>query len=59
MMENRDYSRWHFGGISSGVFSNVTIFIVFLFVRKMEITVCYVRQSKMIDTEQLMIVFEN
>lgn len=46
-------------------FSNVTIFILFVcfllfvFVRKMEMTVCYVRQRKMIDTEQLMIIFEN
>lgn len=52
MMENRDYSCWHFGGINSVFFfSNVTIFILgffllFLFVRKMEITVCYVRQRK-------------
>lgn len=53
MMENHDYSCWHFGGISSDFFfPNVTIFILsfffllFLFVRKMEITVCYVRQRK-------------
>lgn len=31
MMENRDYSCWHFGGISSVFFSNVTIFILLLF----------------------------
>lgn len=33
MMENRDYSCWHFGGISSGFFffSNVTIFILGFF----------------------------
>lgn len=52
MMENRDYSCWHFGGISSVFFFQMlpylywVFFLLFLFVRKMEITVCYVRQRK-------------
>lgn len=52
MMENPDYSCWHFGGISSVFFFQMLpylywgFFLLFLFVRKMEITVCYVRQRK-------------
>lgn len=51
MMENRDYSCWHFGGISSVFFFKcyhiyIVVVFYFFFVRKMEITVCYVRQRK-------------